>query len=53
MAAQFTFNERPAFPTAAIMNRARDEFLAGARLSQQEYSRIGWCHHLNLPQNLA
>jgi hypothetical protein len=42
----------PVFPAAALVYRAGDEFLAGARFSQQEYGRIGSRHHFDQLQDL-
>ena len=39
--------KRPVLSTAAIVNRARDEFLASTRLAQQEHRRIAGRHHFD------
>src|SRR6516165_4060418 len=44
------FDQRPSLASASIMNRPRDEFLAGARLTQDQYRRVGRCDLLYLPQ---
>ena len=44
--------KRPVLPAAAIVNGARDKFLAGARLSQQEHGRIACRHHFDEFQHL-
>src|SRR5208283_1626002 len=42
----------PVPAAAAIVNGARDKFLPGARLSQQEHSRIACRHHFHEFQHL-
>ena len=44
--------ERAVLAVAAIVNRTRDEFLAGSRLSQKEHGRIAWSHHVDEIQDL-
>src|SRR5580704_16709949 len=46
------FYERPVPSWAAIVNGARNEFLARAGLSQEEHGGIAWGHHVDHIQNL-
>src|SRR5262249_15777712 len=44
-------DERPITAGAAIVNGLCDEFFACARFSLDEYTRVGWGHHFDFPQN--
>ena len=52
MAAQFSLTNVRAAPPAQVVDRARDQFLAGARLALNQHRRIGRRDDLDLLQHL-